>query len=777
MDFSQGGQPSNPYIPQQPDRPLDDFRAPTGRLPQRPTTPTYAPVSFESPGAQPGPSMPPSMVAPNAANAAPSDPTAWPIAAARKRSRWWIWPILGLAVFVGGTVVLARTGVLPFDIPYLTPKVSGDLMNRMIERLSEIESVESTLSLGFNAQPREAGAKPIDLQAIVNAVPEANSNQTQTTDDLESFFKMIPGDISLALMVGGFTERPQEGKLTDLEANLSGRYKSGGATFEGEIKVRKVGEVVYVNIPVFPLILDVSSIKDKWVSVTQNDLTESEYGAFLDMFTGEAQITPPTSQEIVGQMKTILSAARTEKLIEVDKSLGREKVEGKDAEGFRLKMDPAKVVGFYKKAADDLQSEFGSRAVIKFEQSVVDTLAKPSTQELLKQLADSVTFDLWVDPSNAWPVKLDYQLKLVPPDSIEKLKDKQFLLTISVSFQNVNSNKSVSKPDNTITFDEAIQLVTGVSEAEMQFSKQTSRITSLQSALDRYHDSRNVYPDKLGDLQPALLEIAAQCQSADQNSNSDLTLGTSSYECTVAKNYANKADLTKDVYTNNDFGYSKDGADYKVTYEIRYFDQMNEYDKTLYVDGQNTMTAKVRSVEAAAKKTEPNNPATTSARDAKVKSDLGQYRTALTLYSDDHQAKYPPSVSFTNLTSVFDNLDGYLSSPPATPNSKPYMYFAGPSEGSYLIYGWLEVSSKYYWINSAGTIGESATVPTASLLPSSNANSNSAYSVDTDNDGLLDSLETYYHTDPNNPDTDGDGYNDGEEVANGYNPNGSGKLQ
>jgi len=71
--------------------------------------------------------------------------------------------------------------------------------------------------------------------------------------------------------------------------------------------------------------------------------------------------------------------------------------------------------------------------------------------------------------------------------------------------------------------------------------------------------------------------------------------------------------------------------------------------------------------------------------------------------------------------------------------------------------------------------------------------------VDSDKDGLPDSMETQLGTDPNNvdsdkdglsdgdevviwrtnplnPDTDGDSYKDGEEVKNGYNPVGPGKL-
>lgn len=42
--------------------------------------------------------------------------------------------------------------------------------------------------------------------------------------------------------------------------------------------------------------------------------------------------------------------------------------------------------------------------------------------------------------------------------------------------------------------------------------------------------------------------------------------------------------------------------------------------------------------------------------------------------------------------------------------------------------------------------------------------------VDTDNDGLSDNWEAFYYTDPKNPDTDGDGYLDGSEIANGYSP-------
>lgn len=42
--------------------------------------------------------------------------------------------------------------------------------------------------------------------------------------------------------------------------------------------------------------------------------------------------------------------------------------------------------------------------------------------------------------------------------------------------------------------------------------------------------------------------------------------------------------------------------------------------------------------------------------------------------------------------------------------------------------------------------------------------------VDSDNDGISDSMERSYGTNPFNPDTDDDGYSDGDEIRNGHDP-------
>lgn len=77
-------------------------------------------------------------------------------------------------------------------------------------------------------------------------------------------------------------------------------------------------------------------------------------------------------------------------------------------------------------------------------------------------------------------------------------------------------------------------------------------------------------------------------------------------------------------------------------------------------------------------------------------------------------------------------------------------------------------------ISLLGDVGEAVQAEITSSTP---ILEESDLDNDSDGDGLTDYQETnIYHTDLNSPDTDGDGYKDGDEVKNGYNPNGPGKL-
>ena len=105
------------------------------------------------------------------------------------------------------------------------------------------------------------------------------------------------------------------------------------------------------------------------------------------------------------------------------------------------------------------------------------------------------------------------------------------------------------------------------------------------------------------------------------------------------------------------------------------------------------------------------------------------------------------------------------------------------------------VSTSTVYVNPNDIPGLASTSASSTNLATTTA----SLTLDSDNDGLTDSQEAIYHTDPlkvdtdgdglsdydevmiyhTNPlvaDTDGDGYTDGNEVKSGYNPNGPGKM-
>ncbi len=101
--------------------------------------------------------------------------------------------------------------------------------------------------------------------------------------------------------------------------------------------------------------------------------------------------------------------------------------------------------------------------------------------------------------------------------------------------------------------------------------------------------------------------------------------------------------------------------------------------------------------------------------------------------------------------------------------SQPFIYEPSTDRKGYrILFNLEEVSDE---------LQRSGYVDGANVLTEAGALNPSGSTTDTDGDGLTDEQErTTYRTDPSKSDTDGDGFKDGDEVRDGYNPNGTGKL-
>ena len=164
-----------------------------------------------------------------------------------------------------------------------------------------------------------------------------------------------------------------------------------------------------------------------------------------------------------------------------------------------------------------------------------------------------------------------------------------------------------------------------------------------------------------------------------------------------------------------------------------------------------------------------------NSRDAKRVSDVKQMQTALELYYNDNE-KYPESITDTH-DYLFTIPTNPIPEKGDCPEDFDYIYQVKEDGEGYDLYFCLE--------ENTGSLGSGYGVAKMTGIESFDGDpmevispivEESTEPVDTDNDGLTDDQEELYGTDINNSDTDGDGYIDGDEVKNGYNPNGEGKL-
>lgn len=159
-----------------------------------------------------------------------------------------------------------------------------------------------------------------------------------------------------------------------------------------------------------------------------------------------------------------------------------------------------------------------------------------------------------------------------------------------------------------------------------------------------------------------------------------------------------------------------------------------------------------------------------SSRDARRIADIKQTQTALELYYNDNN-RYPSVVEVGE--SIKANEITYMIVTPQNPLPNDgicdadfeYRYMVKPDGQEYsLVYCLGEetgVISPGYHIGTPAGVNDFEEIWNTE---------------DSDDDGLNYYEENFYGTDPNNPDSDGDGHEDGVEVEGGYNPAGEGII-
>lgn len=534
-------------------------------------------------------------------SAPPRGPAHLPIEPPRSGSRRLLWTIILVIVVgvLGGGYFAYSRGYLA--VPFLTPP-ADQLFDRMVTTLSDIKNAQYSLRLSVKAENRAAGAQPLVSKGElnVNLVPSSGSGLgagLAALFDPDVVLKALPADIDLTLGTTIYTEADKKIKDSNGLLKIDGSYVGGDASYALDIEARKIQDTVYGLVNKFPSLpfFDLSAVKGKWVSITPDD---------TDLFSDDA-LDQIDNRRTIEQMKTNLRRALDDKVFTVDRKLPAETVTGVRSEHHRLAVDPTKLPDLYRHL---IETKKGRGEKTDDLEKILADLGRIETQDIFKRVAKNSVIEVWIDRVSGMLRQVAWTLVVVPPEGNEKLKDKQFRISLQLTLEKVNQNVRVDRPLNPIDYDEAVRLVTGISKKEQLFNKQMDRVANIRSGLDQYHRLTKNYPSDIDALATDLKKAADDCLAAEQreqaaNANGNTNSNVNGFRleplsrCSTYGLATRKFNPT-DVYTKKPFVYSRNGDDYTFVYTVELPDEPGQsYYAQQVAAGKNTATSKDLSTE------------------------------------------------------------------------------------------------------------------------------------------------------------------------------------
>ncbi|RJO59692.1 hypothetical protein C4546_01245 [Candidatus Parcubacteria bacterium] len=354
--------------------------------------------------------------------------------------------IIGLLV-LGGLAFAGWKGYLP--IPFLGNN-SEKILTQIIKGLDNVRNAEVGAEFRLAAEAKNPAYQ--NLPSL-----NKNSSSSLATNPLNS----LPPD---ALIDGHITFFGKTHKITDTQNLLdegsgimmiAGSYTGDGQKYSLDYELRYLDKKLYFIIRQMPSIplFDLTAFKDQWFYVDQQTLGESA----SDLGFSNVNKNFPNSAE-VEKLKTeinILAKFAIKSKALVLKNSGVEAIDGQAAQKISVALNREN----YPAMIEAYRTDAGSRNVsIKQIEEFLNKLNAPLTKEevLVNNYIKELSLNFWFNKSDFSPRKFELAAVLLPEKPAEKIKDKQFRMTVGVNLNHINEQPNVEVPQEAKSLEEIL---------------------------------------------------------------------------------------------------------------------------------------------------------------------------------------------------------------------------------------------------------------------------------------------------------------------------------
>ena len=431
--------------------------------------------------------------------------------------------------------------------------------------------------------------------------------------DNQEELSFLPGNLMISVGASGIIQKEKENADSRLQLEAELEYED--MTMKGDGEFIKKGDTYYVKINKLPgffalALGDFSKIKGQWVKITPDDVS-SMLSGYISVDALESA-EKDKGNDVASQLMLCLKVAGETNLFTAEKPT-EETLESQKVYHYQLKLNNNNIVGFYEQVANKLAAQYGDKALIKPDESALVFLKSPSFAEFAEYLNQNTKIDLFVEAASGYPVKLIYEFRLIPDEKVAKLEGREFILTTSLVFGDINKSVTIATPEDSITQEDAVIMMTGVTKEEYRFGKQYNNISSIKSAIVTYNRLTGEYPDSLDELKMTGGDIM-KAKNIGEKGASGAEKTHNAYYVNLYKDKPLLKTVPKDVFSGKDYVYEKTESDYKLKYEMKlppykkgtmpaytvyktdYSTSHNLY-SLRFIEGTNTMTSKNESEE------------------------------------------------------------------------------------------------------------------------------------------------------------------------------------
>jgi hypothetical protein len=314
---------------------------------------------------------------------------------------------------------------------------------------------------------------------------------------LGDFMQYLPEEMRFAVGITAASSLEVEKAEWKFNANAEGDF--GDLTYKVDIDALRKDGVYYFRINNLPSLFlgEFAGMKGEWVAVDPS-LASSTPGDRYNSFTNIAdQIARSEEQYKATQedwnafMKKVITFADEEKLIQFKETPRSEKVDGRLLYRYELTARKEAIIPFMKKVVEEAKAHAQVKNVdVVDDPGLITYLESEEFSKTFDYLQENVSVTLHVDPLG-YPARIEYSVRVVPPDTAIQLQDKQVRIIWSGEFSDINKPVNVEAPTDAKPFTEYMEQVGGGERSIPQEPKIKAELAALATSAELAYDTNN----------------------------------------------------------------------------------------------------------------------------------------------------------------------------------------------------------------------------------------------------------------------------------------------